>query len=63
MDEVKTAETTVPSVARNASIEKTGGLRDVAADLFLEVGQYSPEELHSERAAVRKKLDLIIMPL
>jgi len=44
-------------------MEKTEGLRDVAADLFLEVDQYSSGELQSERAAVRRKLDMIIMPM
>ncbi|KAK0277893.1 hypothetical protein LTR35_009729 [Friedmanniomyces endolithicus] len=39
------------------------GIRDVAADLFLEIGEYSPEELEAERTTVRKKLDMIIMPI
>jgi len=43
--------------------KEDGGLRDVAADLFLEIRNYSPEELHSERLTVRRKLDSIIMPL
>jgi len=43
--------------------KEDGGLRDVAADLFLEVRNYSSEELHSKRLTVRRKLDSIIMPL
>ncbi|KAK5004714.1 hypothetical protein LTR28_008560, partial [Elasticomyces elasticus] len=39
------------------------GMRDVAADLFLETQQYSPAELEAERAAVKRKLDQIIMPI
>ncbi|KAK3676950.1 hypothetical protein LTR78_003155 [Recurvomyces mirabilis] len=39
------------------------GLRDVAADLFLEINQYSPEELAAERKIVKRKLDMIIMPI
>ncbi|KAK3074980.1 hypothetical protein LTR53_002150 [Teratosphaeriaceae sp. CCFEE 6253] len=46
-----------------AHTKETEGIRDVAADLFLEVGQYSPEELEAERVTVRKKLDMIIMPM
>ena len=39
------------------------GLRDVATDLFLEIQNYSAEELQSERATVRRKLDMVIMPM
>ncbi|KAK4544782.1 hypothetical protein LTR36_004031 [Oleoguttula mirabilis] len=39
------------------------GMRDVVVDLFLEIQNYSPEELQSERAIVRRKLDRIIMPI
>ncbi|KAK5134215.1 hypothetical protein LTR08_006875 [Meristemomyces frigidus] len=39
------------------------GIRDVATDLFLEIQNYSPEELQSERAVVRRKLDMVIMPI
>jgi len=43
--------------------KEADGIRDVAADLFLEIGEYSPEELEAERTTVRKKLDMIIMPM
>ncbi|RMY32790.1 hypothetical protein D0866_06366 [Hortaea werneckii] len=39
------------------------GLRDVNAGLFLEIRNYSPEELESEQVTVRRKLDMIIMPM
>lgn len=39
------------------------GIRDVAADLFIESQQYSNEELESESRAVQRKLDWIIMPV
>lgn len=45
------------------SSKEAGGIRDVNADLFLEIGNYSHEELEAERIIVRKKLDLIIMPM
>ncbi|TKA43986.1 hypothetical protein B0A54_04749 [Friedmanniomyces endolithicus] len=43
--------------------KEADGIRDVAADLFLEIGECSPEELEAERTTVRKKLDMIIMPI
>lgn len=58
-----------PATAANASssvdmpAKQIEGIRDVAADLFMEIRQYSPEELQSERALVRKKLDWVIMPM
>ncbi|KAF2758932.1 allantoin permease [Pseudovirgaria hyperparasitica] len=38
-------------------------MRDIDADLYLEVGQYDLEELERERVVVLKKLDWIIMPI
>ncbi|TKA80893.1 hypothetical protein B0A55_01664 [Friedmanniomyces simplex] len=52
-----------PSNEDTVATKQTEGLRDVAADLFLEIGDYSPEELEAERTTVRKKLDMIIMPI
>ncbi|KAK5109880.1 hypothetical protein LTR62_006487 [Meristemomyces frigidus] len=46
-----------------ATTKEAEGLRDVAADLYLEINQYSPEELAAERKIVRRKLDRIIMPI
>ncbi|KAK5698370.1 hypothetical protein LTR17_023705 [Elasticomyces elasticus] len=51
-----------PEVDISASKENDG-IRDVNADLFHEIGEYSHEELEAERVTVRKKLDMIIMPL
>ncbi|KAJ9645776.1 hypothetical protein H2201_003642 [Coniosporium apollinis] len=45
----------------NPAVEKQ--MRDIGADLYLEVQQYSAAELSSERAVVKRKLDLIIMPI
>lgn len=60
--ESKSAES--PTTDTNIGhIKETEGIRDVAADLFLEIGNYSPEELESERKTVRKKLDMIILPM
>ena len=52
----------VPEEAQNSSAESLH-LQDDAADLYLEIGQYSPEELEAEQLAVRKKLDWILMPM
>jgi hypothetical protein len=38
-------------------------MKDVGADLYLEVQQYSVEELESERKTVLRKIDWVIMPL
>lgn len=52
-----------PEVREAMPTKEDAGIRDVAADLFLEARQWSPEELQSERDLVRKKLDCIIMPM
>lgn len=46
----------IPEVARVQ-------MRDIGAELYLEVQQYSREELDRERAVVRRKLDWVIMPI
>ncbi|KAH7378235.1 major facilitator superfamily domain-containing protein [Pyrenochaeta sp. MPI-SDFR-AT-0127] len=38
-------------------------MRDIGADLYLEVRQYSREELDAERKAVLRKIDWVIMPM
>ncbi|KAL7273424.1 hypothetical protein RUND412_003726 [Rhizina undulata] len=40
-----------------------GSSEDIAAQLFKEIQQYSPEELAAERDRIRRKLDLYLMPL
>jgi hypothetical protein len=58
----------VISPARDTSIEEgqiaaEKQMRDIGADLYLEVRQYSREELESERAIVLRKIDWVIMPM
>lgn len=38
-------------------------MRDIGADLYLEVRQYSREELDAERKIVLRKIDWVIMPM
>jgi hypothetical protein len=38
-------------------------MRDIGADLYLEVRQYSREELDAERKIVLRKIDWVIMPI
>ena len=38
-------------------------MRDIGADLYLEVQQYSREELDAERKTVLRKIDWVIMPM
>lgn len=38
-------------------------MRDIGADLYLEVQQYSREELEAERKVVLRKIDWVIMPM
>ena len=38
-------------------------MRDIGADLYLEVRQYSREELDAERKVVLRKIDWVIMPM
>jgi hypothetical protein len=59
-DEISTARD--PSVDEgNMAAEKQ--MRDIGADLYLEVRQYSREELDAERKIVLRKIDWIIMPM
>ena len=38
-------------------------MRDIGAELYLEVQQYSREELEAERKVVLRKIDWVIMPM
>jgi hypothetical protein len=38
-------------------------MRDIGAELYLEVQQYSREELDLERKVVLRKIDRVIMPM
>ncbi|CAN9443887.1 unnamed protein product [Alternaria alternata] len=56
------------SPAREASIDEgqlaaEKQMRDIGADLYLEVQQYSREELEAERKIVLRKIDWVIMPM
>jgi hypothetical protein len=52
------------SPAPSVAVEKAAPImKDVGADLYLEVQQYSVEELESERKTVLRKIDWVIMPL
>jgi hypothetical protein len=51
-----------PSVDEgHIAVEKQ--MRDIGADLYLEVRQYSREELDAERKIVLRKIDWVIMPM
>ena len=56
------------SPAREASIDEgqlaaEKQMRDIGADLYLEVQQYTKEELDAERKIVLRKIDWVIMPI
>lgn len=56
------------SPARDASIDEgqfaaEKQMRDIGAELYLEVRQYSREELDAERKIVLRKIDWVIMPM
>lgn len=56
------------SPVRDASVDEgqisaEKQMRDIGADLYLEVRQYSREELESERKIVLRKIDWVIMPM
>lgn len=57
----------VPTVAdlqdSSSNGDKTTNGHDIGADMFNEVQHYTSEELESERARVRKKIDRILMPI
>lgn len=38
-------------------------MRDIGAELYLEVRQYSRDELDAERKVVLRKIDWVIMPM
>jgi len=56
------------SPARDPSVEEghmaaEKQMRDIGAELYLEVRQYSREELDAERKVVLRKIDWVIMPM
>jgi hypothetical protein len=51
-----------PSI-NEGQMEAEKQMRDIGADLYLEVQQYSREELEAESKAVLRKIDWVIMPL
>jgi MFS family permease len=51
-----------PSI-NEGQMEAEKQMRDIGADLYLEVQQYSREELDAESKAVLRKIDWVIMPL
>jgi hypothetical protein len=56
--------TAAPSLNKGqvaAAAEKQ--MRDIGADLYLEVQQYSRESLDAERKVVLRKIDWVIMPM
>lgn len=54
--------TAAPSIDEGQlAVEKQ--MRDIGADLYLEVQQYSREELDAERKIVLRKIDWVIMPI
>jgi len=57
-----------PEIAPVASIDEdqmaaAKQMRDIGADLYLEVQQYSREELEAEAKIVLRKIDWVIMPM
>lgn len=64
MDVKESDAAALPETDADIAVTKEAeGIQDVAADLFLEIGHYSPEELESERKTVRKKIDMVILPM
>lgn len=51
-----------PSVEKTSELA-TGEIRDIAAQLFTEADQITPDELEREGAEVRRILDRRIMPI
>jgi hypothetical protein len=51
-----------PSI-EEAQMEAEKQMRDIGAELYLEVRQYSREELETERKVVLRKVDWVIMPM
>lgn len=53
---------TAPSIDEG-QIAAEKQMRDIGADLYLEVRQYTREELDEERKVVLRKIDWVIMPM
>ncbi|KAH7115860.1 allantoin permease [Dendryphion nanum] len=64
MGEKETEIAPAPSVDLDeGQMEAQKQMRDIGADLYLEVQQYSREELDAERQIVLRKIDWVIMPM
>lgn len=62
------AEKDQPEIAPAPSVDEgqvaaEKQMRDIGAELYLEVQQYSREELDAERKIVLRKIDWVIMPM
>ncbi|CAI6340734.1 unnamed protein product [Periconia digitata] len=55
--------TAAPPSVREENLEAEKQIRDIGADLYLEVQQYSREELEAESKIVLRKIDRVIMPI
>ena len=51
-----------PSI-NEAQLAAEKQMRDIGAEMYLEVQQYSREELDAERKTVLRKIDWVIMPM
>jgi hypothetical protein len=51
-----------PSI-NEAQLAAEKQMRDIGAELYLEVQQYTREELDAERKLVLRKIDWVIMPM
>jgi hypothetical protein len=67
-ERVRMAEKQDIERARDASLDEgqvaaEKQMRDIGAQLYLEVQQFSREELEAERRVVLRKIDWVIMPM
>jgi hypothetical protein len=63
MEDPTEVKQTTHHLSQAGANAKEEGIRDVAANLFLESKEYTVEELQSERDIVRRRLDWVIMPM
>jgi hypothetical protein len=52
-----------PSSIDEGQVAVEKQMRDIGADLYLEVQQHTREELEAERKVVLRKLDMVLMPV
>ena len=62
MSDTKDMRANEPNVEKTGELA-TGEIRDIAAQLFTEADQITPDELEREGAEVRRILDRRIMPI